>query len=79
MNMDLSKLKVTPTHTRESKMRELKNAIKKQAKMSNPAYLDAIDKNKKASLYNQMILKMRAEIQPSKKEAIIAEYVRNKG
>mgnify|MGYP001271872701 FL=1 len=79
MIMDLSKLKVTPTPTRQSKREILMKAISKQAKMSNPAYLNAIEKNKRTSLYNQMILRLSAEVNDTKREQIIAEYIRNKG
>ena len=79
MIMDLSKLKVTPTPTRQSKREILMKAISKQAKMSNPAYLNAIEKNKRTSLYNQMILRLSAEANDIKREQIIAEYIRNKG
>ena len=79
MIMDLSKLKVTPTPTRQSKREILMKAISKQTKMSNPAYLNAIEKNKRTSLYNQMILRLSAEVNDTKREQIIAEYIRNKG
>ena len=77
--MDLSKLKVTPTPTRQNKLERLQKAISKSAKMTNPAYLNAIEKNKRNSLYNQMILKLSAEVSDTKREQIIAEYIRNKG
>ena len=79
MNMDLNKLKVTPTPTRQSKLERLQRAISKSAKMKNPAYLNAIEKNKRTSLYNQMILRLSAEVSETKREQIIAEYIRNKG
>lgn len=79
MNMDLNKLKVTPTPTRQSKLERLQKTISKQAKMKNPAYLNAIEKNKRTSLYNQMILRLSAEVNDTKREQIIAEYIRNKG
>ena len=47
--------------------------------MKNPAYLNAIEKNKRTSLYNQMILRLSAEVSETKREQIIAEYIRNKG
>tara|TARA_B100001996_G_scaffold253142_1_gene196516 strand:+ start:277 stop:513 length:237 start_codon:yes stop_codon:yes gene_type:complete len=76
--MNLSKFRVIPTTpTKRGKLDRLKQIITKSAKFSNPAYLNAIERNKKKSLYNQMILKLRAEIHPSKKEQIIAEYIRS--
>ena len=79
MNMDLNKLKVTPTPTRQSKLERLQKEISKSAKMKNPAYLNAIEKNKRTSLYNQMIFRLSAEVSETKREQIIAEYIRNKG
>ena len=78
MFMNLSKLKVTPTPTRMSKLERIRKAISKQAKMTNPAYLNAIEKNKRTSLYNQMILRLNAEVSDLKREQIIAEYIRSK-
>ena len=80
-NIDLikdykNKQSINPTKT--NKLRELKRLISKTSKYSNPAYLNAIERNKKKSRYNHMILKLQATISPSEKEKIINEYILNK-
>lgn len=64
----------TSTH----KLRELKESIKRATKYSNTAYINAIERNKKRSKYNHMILKLQSTLHPSEKEKIVNEYIRDK-
>jgi len=73
--MDLYKLFIE-NQPKETMKNRLKRELSKITKHSNPAYINAIKRNKKQTLYNEMILKLRAEIHDSKKADIIAKYLR---
>lgn len=60
--------------TKEEKLKRLKQDIKRTAKMMNPQYRNAVERNKKKEAYNNMIARVNAEVHDSRKKEIIAKW-----
>tara|TARA_S200000501_G_scaffold96536_1_gene89815 strand:- start:73 stop:336 length:264 start_codon:yes stop_codon:yes gene_type:complete len=72
--IDFSGWVVEYNPTREERLQRLKRELKRNAKMMKPQYRHAVEKNKRMEAYNNMLLKVKAEISPTKQKEILNKW-----
>ena len=68
----------TEKQRKANKLKQLQSMMRQIPKRNNFAYQSAIERNKKNNEYKQYLLRVKAEISPTKQHEIIADYLNRK-
>ena len=74
--IDFSGWVVEYNPTKEERLQRLNRELKRHTKWKNPQYRQAVERNRKKEAYNNMLLRCKAEVNPSKQEEILNKWLR---
>jgi hypothetical protein len=72
--IDFSGWVVEYNPSKKERLERLQREIRRNAKMKNPQYRNAVERNRRMEAYNNMIRRINAEVSPTKQQEILNKW-----